>query len=755
MPHRKYLGEDATEYLNELANEMVLRHSFLSTQDFEELAELTELQNIADQRNARIIVAVGAGASAPVAYRSQELIDSLRQMPGFNRRRHERAIDRANFDIGLPEDDFEMQLDAMTKTAEQREDVCSQISRIYSTRHPTLLVYELLAHLMRHRFIDAIINFNWDELLDQSIEDEMGHGEYIEIISDRDCRASIQIDPSNQLYVPLHLKLHGTASDPETMRFTREAYFNIPERIRTTLRNLVGTQRCIVICVGYGLSDADFSEILTQPVELRVFNLSANPLSPESISKVQSKRNTGVKQVTSFCDVCPDYSSLGGPETPDGRRLMQYSCDYLLDALVDAIHERADSGPFEHVHLRSANRHRLLSQMMAWEASLNADGDAYVHYLRDRCVIEILFASVRGCGLLSVASLVQDRCGHYFDQYHLLCERNGGTPETWAKLCSVAGLIPQRRGNETYCARDYLDGAARATGLSANTLDSVFHEELRVFDVKAIAEALPGMVTPQTRLRLQPRTARGSDVLAECHVGIEATLEELQAFSEVEIHTQDDRICSRLFTEPRRITTFTTFNALTKHMVDAACASDEPVRLAICAETGQWLLGYLDQLREQKNITIDLIVAFLDLRQALEKALGDRLKIMQLPWYRHNRHITVYCENDKPVMGIYFVRRLRSAFINPVWISIKDAPALYRSFAELATEAAIRNLSELLWNERMQQLSDGQKEALSTAPETPKGVDEYRRRLLGVNLHPVKGRAIDRIEKSEQRAEDD
>ena len=36
------------------------------------------------------------------------------------------------------------------------------------------LAYEILAHLMKHGFIDAIINFNFDEVLDQAIEDELG-----------------------------------------------------------------------------------------------------------------------------------------------------------------------------------------------------------------------------------------------------------------------------------------------------------------------------------------------------------------------------------------------------------------------------------------------------------------------------------------------------------------------------------------------------------------------------------------------------
>jgi hypothetical protein len=49
-------------------------------------------------------------------------------------------------------------------------------------------------------------------ILDQSLDDELGKTEYVRVLSERDCRL-IKRNPDQPDYVPLYVKMHGTASD--------------------------------------------------------------------------------------------------------------------------------------------------------------------------------------------------------------------------------------------------------------------------------------------------------------------------------------------------------------------------------------------------------------------------------------------------------------------------------------------------------------------------------------------------------------
>ncbi|MBK7939692.1 MAG: hypothetical protein IPJ82_22550 [Lewinellaceae bacterium] len=87
-----------------------------------------------------------------------------------------------------PKFDFESYLLLMTKFFRE-QDVRKALQEMFNVRYAPCLFYEIAAHLFKHRFFDVIINFNFDELLDQSIREEMGVADY-KIISDGDCKAS-------------------------------------------------------------------------------------------------------------------------------------------------------------------------------------------------------------------------------------------------------------------------------------------------------------------------------------------------------------------------------------------------------------------------------------------------------------------------------------------------------------------------------------------------------------------------------------
>jgi len=247
------------------------------SQDLNESLELPALV----ERDMHCVAIVGAGASAPLVDRANDLADELEERFG----RDDTELNRLSLVYGLDVEDFETRLIALSKNSDTMREVRKTISEKYSLRHPTLLVYELLAHLLKHRFIDAIISCNFDELLDRSLDDELDASEYKRVISERDCN-DLQLDPSAAEYIPLYVKLHGTASEPDSLRFTPDSYYSIPDRISNVVRELLHAEHCVVTNVGSGLDTFDLQQVLGIPQTLDVFNLSLEPLKHSVSQKI-------------------------------------------------------------------------------------------------------------------------------------------------------------------------------------------------------------------------------------------------------------------------------------------------------------------------------------------------------------------------------------------------------------------------------------------------------------------------------------
>src|SRR3954454_7876478 len=227
--------KDEDAWLRPLADMLIARHINVSIPDLELRRELFESDTSLwkhCQRKFRCIAVVGAGASAPVLDRGDDLANGLIEKFNIGQASIEAEYERLARITAVDPEEFEAQLSAIGQTVGNSRRVRAAISDLYQVRHPTVLAYELLAHLLKHRFLDAIISMNFDELLDQSLDDELGIGEYARIVSDRDC-VNVNSDVSSPDYMPLYIKLHGTASEPESLRFTRESYYDSPVQVGT------------------------------------------------------------------------------------------------------------------------------------------------------------------------------------------------------------------------------------------------------------------------------------------------------------------------------------------------------------------------------------------------------------------------------------------------------------------------------------------------------------------------------------------
>ena len=126
------------------------------------------------QPGAVVLPIVGAGASLSAGIptfgvlKQQIYRDFVRDVPELANVLKEEEVD-ANI-LDLPPFEF---MSVLSRLAYGRKVIHEAIRRM--TRHATHrpLAYELLAHLAKHRFVDHFISVNFDELLDEALQDEI------------------------------------------------------------------------------------------------------------------------------------------------------------------------------------------------------------------------------------------------------------------------------------------------------------------------------------------------------------------------------------------------------------------------------------------------------------------------------------------------------------------------------------------------------------------------------------------------------
>ena len=287
--------------------------------------------------------------------------------------------------------------------------------------------YEIIAHLFAHRFIDVIINFNFDELLDAAVVEEIGGGNYRRIISDSDCHPLQDLLIAGRLKMPIYIKPHGTVSDQHSLRFTRDDYFRVPFSIQELLRSLLSGRIGMeeedkdpipvnVVTIGFGMQSVEFNHLLKDylPKESRIYHIDLvdpfkSPKTPveqylKSLSRVQSEDSEDPRLIT----IDDNHSE-----------------DRSLDATLVRLWERIwDCFPKEQYKPRALWRHRLTSALFQrpYDKQEQDDNNRRLpqgkkSYLLARCYAELAMALARGKGRVSLIDLLSGRFGHYYDHY--------------------------------------------------------------------------------------------------------------------------------------------------------------------------------------------------------------------------------------------------------------------------------------------------------------------------------------------------
>jgi hypothetical protein len=314
--------------------------------------------------------------------------------------------------------DFETQLLACSMI--DKEIVLQQLDKLYNHKYPVSLFYEIVAHLFKHRFIDVIINFNFDEILDNAIEEEMSDSQWTYIYSDGHCPDKEKMNDllhNNRLAFPIYIKPHGTISHPSTLRFTRQAYFDTPSKIRDTIIYLIKGETGIkrngqsrlpinLIVAGFGLKSHEFNDILTKYLEphraslyyFDMYNEDPNFCSRFKVDNIESF-------TTENTFIFPLLNEGFGNRSLD-------DWFYLLWNKIQVSFK-------ETYEPKGIARHVIIYEMFSHVNDSIIDGQYLLaNYFKDRAIVELaleIFSS--SDGLINLRQLKESRVQKYFSLY--------------------------------------------------------------------------------------------------------------------------------------------------------------------------------------------------------------------------------------------------------------------------------------------------------------------------------------------------
>lgn len=360
--------------------------------------------------------------------------------------------------------DFENVLSLYSELYLSPEVLRSEISDLFNFRYSPSPFYEIVAHLFKHSFIDVIINFNFDELLDQTIEEELGEGNYYKVVSDGDCVPITDMMIDGRLKIPIYIKPHGTISHKSTLRFTKRHYLDVPEQIRELLASLIKGERGDVIgktekqvnnieqinliSVGFNLESLEFGDILNEhlPKKSRIFHFGYN--------EYDSKRDNFLvhKIYPKFFKKTSDYHIVEKSKPWDATDLHNHVYTRIaierFNKESDPIDNNELTTPFTELFSylwrrafylfktdyapRSISRHEIISYFFYnpffCTSKVSKESERYrqeliskyensIDYFLDRTIVEIAISINRNNGISEVSELLAGRAGIYYKKY--------------------------------------------------------------------------------------------------------------------------------------------------------------------------------------------------------------------------------------------------------------------------------------------------------------------------------------------------
>lgn len=544
-----------------------------------------------------------------------------------------------------------------------RQFLCEEYSPEGAPPH---LAYEIVAHLLKHRFADHIISFNIDDVQDITIENELGSANYDLIFTEQ------QAFPQGTANKPRIVKLHGSATAPKTLRFRTPEIEKISPAIAKLLATTVfgasdGTRPSVhLVSLGYSWSDAGFVDwVISQRKYI------------ESVTII--RRGQGLPD---FLKKRLDHIDSSGPNlrihplsieelTPSDAQPL--SAGDFLRALFYHVEELIKEFP-----LVPISRHLLLSEIFE-------KAPQTPHSSESRFRVELLLHLIKCKGMINISTMANDQ---RLDRYH-------------RQLAPVSGdimrSIPFIQPNAYHDVPATFFSRAQTVSELAGTF---IHSALfNISDTTTVPsfDNISG--------KINTRTIDVSTFILD-HVT------RIFDAPQIEITPRADPTHGWLFERHSELETLPLLHQATRRLFNS-----EWSHVLVIAENGSWLAqDYVREILQKRSRSGKDRILLLrsspdrldqwhirkDLLERKEKIFADMEKENyetmsgELSWWEHNRHITLFIdtrrESDFFVGGIYYYRRLKASQVSPTQVSTQgDCVELLIAFLSYLVRACEQN----------------------------------------------------------------
>jgi hypothetical protein len=334
------------------------------------------------------------------------------------------------------------------------------------------LFNEIVSHLLKHSFLDVVINFNFEETLDQAVEEEIGINNYHSVLSDGHCVDLNKVLVDGRLKTPIYIKPHGSYSHKSTLRFTNRHYFDLPTDIKIMLQQILSgmcgdpvkkhpIEKVNLIFVGFAMESLEFNKIVNQlPAKSVIYHLDFHPFSEEKLNNlfeikfpdfyrnaasigrtiIETKKTySNIYKSISLSKFCQNDNKKEYEPSPKKNHLTS-----SLSELISIIWRITHNGFAQAYRPRSIARHEINCYLLyephtgveppnqtidGWVQKreyLHDEFEVNSEYFLDRVLVEITLAVNRNNGIVDILELLRGRVGRYYKLYrdyiHLLKE---------------------------------------------------------------------------------------------------------------------------------------------------------------------------------------------------------------------------------------------------------------------------------------------------------------------------------------------
>lgn len=652
-----------------------------------ELPKLLELVNVlvANQKEGAqqcVIPFIGAGASIPAGLPDSKGLFKILEQKLLQKNKRDRlsvAFDKeARFYFKRPCEELSLfeYASIISKLEYGRSILQSVVSKTltHATRRP--LAFELLSHLALHRYVNHFVSLNFDELLEESLHDEVSDRRKI-LANTGDAPSFTAMSPSrNPIYV---FKPFGTlstgnfrVSPDEIKQYGPQAFFEF------MLKSAFPTHNVYLLLVGYGAREEAFGGFIEKLKELdgvkRAIHLFVIDPSEEPYERLSERFKGSIKTTH-----------------------INLEADQAFDLILRLIHYQRSPYCNPSVWVSDA-RHRVAADTFD-------KGNQKV-----QLKIELILQAIKSRGFFTVEAVAGIP---RFKQY-----ANAGINvlEICNELCHE-GIFTTKLDNESCFKHLRLTYALNVGGMQQYKEVAKYICGIAPYKcagkrkTQKIVDWIVVNAPGTERTKVLGKSLTRIDFIAKC-------LKEIAIAPHVEVDPESDPASQWHFKNPVLLKSIDQLCERTsKIFEDALAPGNQSIEIYGIWTSGVWIFDTTGWAWETIGERLDDILADSDdsrlkkIRLVLadgqpRKTMGEiparirqymtdeRCDVLTLEWWRHNRLLTLlrWQTRDKQIhsQGIYMRRRLASPVVAPVFVQGDDCKVLEELFHHYTKKAQNR-----------------------------------------------------------------